>query len=312
MYCVDSYTNNPYLNLAAEEYLLKNRTEEFFILSANSTVVVAGKHQCIHREVNTKFITENNIPVIRRISGGGTVFHDEGNLNFCFIRNCEAGKQVDFPRYTRPVIDFLQSVGIDASLEGSDIKIDGLKISGNAEHVYRNRVLHHGTLLWKASLDTLRNCLRKDTSSYKTRAVASRPSAVTNLAERLNVFRSTAEFRSAVMAYFLKTIPDAQGYNFTGEEIKEIERMAPKYRTWEWNYAYGPEYEFCNEFEFRGEQVSCSLSVMQGMISKCNITGNHGLERICNKFTGIRHMPRELQKVFESEGSGEPDIYNFF
>lgn len=312
MYCIDSYTINPFLNLAVEEYLLKNRPEEFFLLSINSRAVVAGKHQCIHREVNTRFVTENNIPVIRRISGGGTVFHDEGNLNFSFIRNCEAGKQVDFPRYTRPVIDFLQSLGINALLEGSDIKVDGLKISGNAEHVHRNRVLHHGTLLWKASLDTLRSCLRKDTSSYKTRAVASRPSTVTNLAEKLNEFRDTGEFRSAVMDYFLKTIPGAEVYRLSDEEIREVEKLSPKYATWEWNYAYGPEYEFSGEFEFRGKKVSGNLTVKDGLITKCNIEDDPGPEKICRKLTGIKHMPEELRKALGDQGLNENDVYNFF
>ena len=155
-------------------------------MAINDPSVIIGKHQAAHREVNTKFVTENKIPVIRRISGGGTVFHDQGNLNFTFIRQSEEGKQVDFRKYTRPVIDFLVSLGIDAKFEGkNDIKVDGLKISGNAEHVHRNRVLHHGTLLFSSSIDMLRNSIRTDKSCYTTRAVGSNPSSVMNLSEKL-------------------------------------------------------------------------------------------------------------------------------
>ena len=109
MFCINLQSNDPFFNLAIEEYLLKNSQEEYLILYINSPSVIIGKHQTGHREVNTRFVTENNIPVIRRISGGGTVYHDAGNLNFSFIRQCETGKQVDFLKYTQPVIGFLES-----------------------------------------------------------------------------------------------------------------------------------------------------------------------------------------------------------
>jgi len=167
MYCLTLQSSEPYLYLATEEYLLKNTGEEFCILAVNSPSVIIGKHQSPHREVNTEYVEKHNIPLIRRISGGGTVFHDEGNLNFSFIRNCEPGHQVDFRLHTKPVIDFLSSLGIDAKFEGkNDLKVNGLKISGNAEHVHRNRVLHHGTLLFSSDMEMLRSSLRKDTSCY--------------------------------------------------------------------------------------------------------------------------------------------------
>jgi lipoate-protein ligase A len=156
MFCIITESDDPSFNLAVEELLLKNRNNEYLILGINKPSVIIGKHQSAHREINTRFVTENNIPVIRRISGGGTVFHDKGNLNFTFIRQSEAGKQIDFRKYTKPVIDFLYSLGVEAKFEGkNDLKTDGLKISGNAEHVHRNRVLHHGTLLFSTSLEII-------------------------------------------------------------------------------------------------------------------------------------------------------------
>ena len=151
MLCLNLESTDPYFNLAVDEYLLKNRKEDFLILGINDTSVIIGKHQVAHRESATKFVTQNNIPVIRRISGGGTVYHDNGNLNFSFILKSEQGKQVDFRKYTLPVISFLASLGVDAKFEGkNDLKVNGLKISGNAEHVYHDRVLHHGTLLFNS------------------------------------------------------------------------------------------------------------------------------------------------------------------
>ena len=190
MICINPDTTDPFFNLAIEELLLKSYNEEYLLLYVNSPSVIIGKHQSGHREVNTRFVYENQIPVIRRISGGGTVFHDSGNLNFCFILRSEQGKQVDFRKYTQPVIDFLASIGVNASFEAkNDLKVDGLKISGNAEHIHGDRVLHHGTLLFSTSLDMLRKSIRKDPSNYISRAVVSNPSPVTNLNGIINSFR---------------------------------------------------------------------------------------------------------------------------
>src|SRR5512137_1221492 len=132
MFSLIQESHDPFFNLAAEEYLLHDRKEDFFILSVNDPSVIIGKHQVTHREVNTRFTTSRKIPVIRRISGGGAVYHDRGNLNFAFIRQSEHGKQVDFRYYTQPVIDFLGSLGVAAVFGGkNDLTVDGLKISGN-------------------------------------------------------------------------------------------------------------------------------------------------------------------------------------
>lgn len=149
MLCLNLPSTDPFFNISADEYLLKHSKEEFLVLSINSSSVIIGKHQSPHIETDTEFISENNIPVIRRISGGGTVFHDPGNLNFSFILNSTPAHQVDFRKYTEPVIRFLATIGVEAMFAGkNDLRVNDLKISGNAEHVYRERVLHHGTLLF--------------------------------------------------------------------------------------------------------------------------------------------------------------------
>jgi len=288
MFCITLDSHDPFFNLAIEEILLKKRIEEYFILGINHPSVIIGKHQTLHREVETKFITENNIQVVRRISGGGAVFHDLGNLNFTFIKQCEPGKQVDFVKYTRPVIDFLLSLGVEARFEGkNDLKVNGLKISGNAEHIHRNRALHHGTLLFSTSLDMLRNSLRKDTSHYTSRAVESNPSSVTNLKEFLPMFRDIFEFRSGMMNYFLQNLPEADVYKLSEQERYEAESLADsKYRTWEWNWAYGPEYQFINKFEYGGHQIYCRLYVKDGTIRDCIVEGTSELASAGKKLIG--------------------------
>jgi lipoate-protein ligase A len=316
MYCISLDSHDPFFNLAIEEVLLKNRKEEYFILGTNIPSVIIGKHQTAHREVNTLFVTEKNIPVIRRISGGGAVYHDHGNLNFTFIRECEPGKQVDFIRDTRPIIDFLASLGVQARFEGkNDLKVNGLKISGNAEHVHRNRVLHHGTLLFSTSLEMLKNSLRKDTSCYTTRAVQSNPSSVMNLGDSLPVFRDIDEFRSGLMNYFLQSFPEAERSELSQPDREAAESLAEsKYKSWEWNWAYGPEYQFINRFDAGGRQISCRLSVRNGIIVECSLEGTPELASAGKKLIGCRHMIQDLLRVFEKENIflNEKLFFNFF
>jgi lipoate-protein ligase A len=316
MFFINLDTTDPFFNLAIEEFLLKNSNEEYLILGVNDPCVIIGKHQSANREVNTRYVFENKIPVIRRITGGGTVFHDKGNINFSFIRHSETGKQVDFPKYTQPVIDFLFLMGITAKFEGkSDLTVDGFKISGNAEHIHRNRVLHHGTLLYNTSLEMLRNSLRKDSSCYDTRAVASNPSKVLNLNEKLKKYKEIFEFRTEMVNYFLKNLPDIIPYILTPSEKKEAEKLSDsKYRTWTWNWAYGPEYTFRNSFVINGFLHSCSLYIKDGVICKCTIKGSEQMNSVSEKLIGCRHMFNDFLNVFEKEkiDISREEIFNFF
>jgi len=316
MFCINLDTTDPFFNLAIEEFLLKSSKEEYLILYVNNPSVIIGKHQSGHMEADTKFVNENQIPVIRRISGGGTVFHDNGNLNFSFIRQSESGKQVDFRKYTQPVIDFLLLMGVDARFEGkNDIKVDGLKISGNAEHIHGNRVLHHGTLLFSTSLEMLRNSLRKDQSRYTSRAVVSNPASVVNLKEKINCFQDINEFRSEMLNYFLKNFSDNVPYNLSEAEILQAESIAAsKYKTWEWNWAYGPEYTFKNTFKINNALQSCRLVIKDGIIQESNIEGGDQIRNTSKKLIGCRHMVNDLLEVFRKGNIflTKKDIFNFF
>jgi lipoate---protein ligase len=316
MYCIALESTDPFFNLAIEELLLKNSKEEYLILGINNPSVIIGKHQSAHREVNTKFVFENDIPVIRRISGGGAVFHDKGNLNFTFIRQSEAGKQVDFRKYTQPVIDFIKSLGVEAKFEGKNhLKVGGLKISGNAESVHRNRILHHGTLLFDTSLYKIKNSLRKDTSCYTSRAVESNPSSVMNLNEKLSSFHDINEFRSEMMNYFLRNLSGTVIYKLSPSETEEAESLAAtKYKTWEWNWAYGPEYTFNNSFKINGKNHTCCLFIKDGIILKCAIEGSDQMMAVSTRLVGCRHMVPDILKVLieENINISKEEIYNFF
>jgi len=312
MNCLTLPANDPFFNLGAEEYLLKNSSREFLILNTNSPSVIIGKHQCLHRETDTEYVTLNNIPVIRRLSGGGTVFHDGNNLNFTFIRNSEPGRQVDFQKHTAPVIGFLASLGIEARLEGkNDLKVNGLKISGNAEHVHRNRVLHHGTLLFDSDLGALRASLRRDTSAYITRAVNSNPSSVANLKPLLPAIENISGFRKRMEDYFLN-FPGTEKYFLTDTETAIIEALAnTKYRTWEWNYAYGPDYQLIKQIDCQSLRSQLRIEIKQGIITECSAEDSE-LKKIFSKFTGRKHIVNELAEVIEKENIKGLSVFSLF
>ncbi|HOO98579.1 MAG TPA: lipoate--protein ligase [Bacteroidales bacterium] len=311
MLCIYLISTDPFFNLAVDEYLLKNREEDFMVLSVNNPSVIIGKHQVAHREADTRFVSENSIPVIRRISGGGAVFHDRGNLNFSFILNSSEGRQIDFRKYTLPVIRFLSGLGVTASFEGkNDLKVDGLKISGNAEHVYRHRVLHHGTLLFASDLANLRSALRKDTSEYISRGVSSNPSSVMNLTPLVPQM-SMNDFVSAMLDYFTNMKGNIIG-DLIASETAEIEKLAfSKYRSWDWNYAYGPPYNLEKTLLYNEKSIQLRLEVKDGIINDCIVDGAPEIKDLFRRLTGTRHMPEDIKKVLTGQGIDIGE-YNFF
>jgi len=303
MFSLVQESNDPYFNLAAEEYLLHERKEDFLVLSVNDPSVIIGKHQVTHREVNTRFTDPAGIPVIRRISGGGTVYHDRGNLNFAFVRQSEQGKQIDFRYYTRPVIDFLASLGITAVFEGkNDLTVDGLKISGNAEHVFRERVLHHGTLLFNASIENMRQAIRPGSITYSSRGVESNRTPVANIGPRLKDITTIDRFMTEMLSFFQITISGLIPFSFTPAETEKIKELADsRYRKWEWNWGYGPPYTFSGSFTIDGMVHNCRFLVKDGIIWESDISGSQAASAAGKKLIGCRHMPEDIRTLFKRE-----------
>src|SRR5690554_1158971 len=199
MLCIRLYNNDPYFCLAAEEYLMKNFDQDIFMLWQSDATVVIGKHQNAMGEINYPYVIENGIKVARRISGGGTVFHDAGNLNFAYIKNVESPSQISFSRFVRPIVEALGKLDIKAVVSGrNDLLIDNKKISGNAEHIFKNRVLHHGTLLFDSDLTTLGKSIKVVEGKYQSKAVQSKRSTVTNILPYLKDQMSISTFANFI------------------------------------------------------------------------------------------------------------------
>lgn len=273
--CTNQTNTDPYFNLAAEEYFLKNFQEDFFMLWRSRQSVVVGKHQNALAEINHEFVHENHIPVARRLSGGGTVFHDPGNVNFTFIRNVEKVSEVNFKIFTIPVIEALKKLGVEAYTTGrNDLLIDGKKISGNAEHVHRNRVLHHGTLLFDSRLEALKGALKVDLSKFEDKAVQSNRSEVTNISNYLTSPISVEEFTAFLFAEISQNYTEFQVYELTPTDIEAIQKLSiEKYQTWDWIFGYSPRYRFSNKLETKIGEIQISLLVEKGRIVEVSLVG---------------------------------------
>ncbi len=305
-WCINQPNSDPYFNLAAEEYFLKNFQEDFFILWRSWASVIVGKHQNALAEINHEFVKMNNIPVARRLSGGGTVFHDPGNVNFTFIRNIDKVSDVSFKIFTDPVTEVLKKLGIEAYTTGrNDLLIEGKKISGNAEHIHKNRVLHHGTLLFNSHLEALRGALKVDLSKYDDKAVKSNRSEVANIADYLTSPMSVEKFTDILFQEIGKNIPEAMVYTPTSADQEAIQKLSiEKYQTWEWIFGYSPRYHFKNTLETLQGTLQIGLLVEHGLIAEMTLTGNiaseHG-QTISRSLIGWQHEHEALKSALPEQ-----------
>jgi lipoate-protein ligase A len=268
MNCILSNNHDARFNLAAEEFLLKGSMADFFMIYRNEPSVIIGKHQNALAEINHSFLQDNGINLVRRLSGGGTVYHDLGNINFLFIQSGEAGKLVDFKRFLMPVLIILKNMKLPVQYGGrNDLLLDGKKISGNAEHVFRNRILHHGTLLYSSDLTKLENVLRITPGRYFDKAVQSFRSKVTNISSFLGQPPSIESFTEIIFTELKKQFKNAIDYGFSENEIMEIHSlMDKKYGTWKWNYGYSPDFEFLIGGTLNKKPIELTLIVKEGHI----------------------------------------------
>jgi lipoate-protein ligase A len=301
MVCINDYHTDPYFNLAAEEYVLKQFTDDCFMLWRNVPSVIVGRHQNTLAEINFDYVRKNEIKVVRRLSGGGAVFHDLGNINFTFIETAKTDRLIDFRKYTQPIIAVLQTLGINARFEGrNDLVIDDRKFSGNAEHVYRGRVLHHGTLLFASELADLSGALNANPDKFTYKAVKSVRSRVTNIYSHLKEPMEVDEFRELILRYMIENYPDCEKYNYSESDIAAIERLRDeKYSTWEWNFGQSPGYNMVNKLKTGGGNLEIHLDVQNGNIKNVRIFGD---------FFNIGETA-ELEQLLSNTPHNETSIY---
>ena len=298
MICITDSRTNPNWNLAAEEYLLTCTSEPVFRLWRNAPSVIIGRYQNAAAEINSEYVRAHSIPVVRRLTGGGAVFHDLGNVNYTFIDRKIEGEDTSamFRRFTAPIIKALRLLGVDASLEGrNDLVIDGRKFSGNAVCVHGERVLQHGTLLFSSSVTDLSEALNTRPEKFIGKSVQSNRSRVTNISEHLpqaHRHMSVDEFIVYLQGNIAGSTGTFRGY--TAQEKAAIDRLCrEKYSTWQWNFGSSPSYGLNQSRRFPWGFVEVSLDVSGGLIRSCSIRGDYFFtrptEEVEQALTGLPH-----------------------
>lgn len=275
MLLINNTSTNAYFNLAMEEYFLKNTTEDIFMLWRNESAIIVGKNQNTLSEINYGYVKENNIKVVRRQSGGGAVFHDLGNINFTFI-SCNDNSFSDFKRFTMPIIDALENLNIHAEFSGrNDLLIDNQKFSGNAQYNYKNKVMHHGTLLFSSEINDLSSALKVKLSKFQGKSVKSVKSRVTNISNHLDKDMTVLEFKNYLMNFMNSKDENNHLYELSEQDINEINKLVEeKYNTWQWNFGHSPKYALNNEIKYPGGNIEFSLNVEKGLINEIKFFGD--------------------------------------
>ena len=296
---IDSQSYSPYFNLALEEHILKNKNvkEDIVFLWKNTPTIVVGNNQNTIEEINMPFVNEKEIKVVRRLSGGGAVYQDLGNLNFTFLKRLEKPSNLEIKKFALPVVEALNKLGVPAELTGrNDITVEGKKISGNAQRLFRNKLLHHGTLLFDAELEIMAKVLQVGLDKIQSKGIKSIRSRVTNIKPYLAQQRNIEEFRESILRELFQGEIIKQ-YFLSEDDLRKINKLVnDKYNTWEWNFGYSPPYSIRNTRRFPGGKVELFLDVEKGILKNCQIFGD--FLSLCD----ISEIEKKLKnKRYESE-----------
>ncbi|CQR47022.1 Lipoate-protein ligase LplJ [Paraliobacillus sp. PM-2] len=271
---------DPQINLAIEEYVLKNFGEEdtYLLFYINQPSIIIGKNQNTIEEINTKYVEDQGIKVVRRLSGGGAVYHDEGNLNFSFITRDDGDSFHNFAKFTQPVVEALQKLGVPAELKGrNDLVADGRKISGNAQFTTRGRMFSHGTLMYDSEIEHVVSALNVNAEKIKSKGIKSIRSRVANISEFMERKLSMDAFKEHILKYIfnVEDINDVPRYELTEEDWGKIHQLSEeRYQQWDWNYGKSPAFDIQKSHKFDSGLVDVRLDVTKGTINNCKIYGD--------------------------------------
>lgn len=267
-------------NLALEEYVLRNKMpdDDLLLFYVNTPAIIIGRNQNTIEEIDPDVVAAQGIRVARRVSGGGAVYHDLGNLNFSFMTRDVSGRFNRYDRFNGPVVEVLRSLGVPAEIGGrNDILADGRKISGNAQFATHDRMFSHGTLLLDSDLDHITAALRPRPGKVESKGMKSIRSRVANISEFLATPIDVNELRELILEGIFGTrdrsrIPTIELDDADQAAVREL--LETKYRSWEWNYGQNPPSNFERACRFPAGEIDVRLDVQQGRIASIRLFGD--------------------------------------
>jgi lipoate-protein ligase A len=318
MVCIETRSNNPAINLAFEEYFLKGRDlgEDVFMLWQSEPAIIIGRFQNTWEETNFHFAENHNIQIIRRMSGGGAVYHDAGNLCFSFILRNVTPDRFNKVAYIQPIVNALGKLGIKAEItKRNDLFINGKKFSGNAMAYHKNRLLFHGTLLFNTDLDMLEKALRKPVIQIDSKGVKSIRSRVTNIKQYLSTELDISQFKQQ-LTHLLQENESANYYLPTKGDLDSIQRLiGDKYQSWDWNFGNSPPSTLTNSCLIDGHRLMIILTLENGTIKSCKFESDFFKQgegiAIEQRLINTRFLKKDILSILkDSLRTGNPEAIN--
>ncbi len=310
MYFIDNKgITDPRINLAIEEYVLKNmdiEKDDYLLFYINQPSIIIGKNQNTIEEINTDYVDENGIIVVRRLSGGGAVYHDLNNLNFSFLTKDDGNSFMNYKKFTQPVVDALAKLGVNAELSGrNDIMAEGKKVSGNAQFSTKGRMFSHGTLLFKTDIDAVVNSLKVKQDKIESKGIKSVRSRVGNISDFLKEPMTVEQFRMEILKSIFGGEENIQYYELTEEDWTNIHKISEeRYQKWEWNYGKSPKFNIQKTERFPQGGVDIRLEVVKGHIKEAVIFGDFfgvgDVEEIQQALKGVKYERASIEEALLS------------
>jgi lipoate-protein ligase A len=298
---------DPRINLAIEEYALKHLDidESYLLFYINQPSIIIGKNQNTIEEINSDYVEENDIIVVRRLSGGGAVYHDLGNLNYSFITKDDGESFHNYKKFTEPVVEALKELGVNAELSGrNDLVVGERKISGNAQFATKGRMFSHGTLMLSSEIENVVSALKVKEDKIKSKGIKSIRSRVANISEFLSEPLTMEEFRKKLLEHIFGGTENVQEYQWTDEDWEKIMEISKeRYQQWDWNYGKSPKFNIQHSHRYPVGQIDIRLEVAKGKIEECKIYGDFfgvgDVEDIEKRLIGVRFSKAELGQALK-------------
>ena len=314
MYFVDNQNNyDASVNIALETYLVENRLvdEPILLFYINEPSIIIGRNQNTIEEVNQAYVEEKGITVVRRMSGGGAVYHDLGNFSFCFIKD-DDGSFRDFASFTKPVIEALHKMGAtSAELQGrNDLLIDGRKFSGNAMYAKNGRMTAHGTIMFKSDLEEVTRALKPNKAKIESKGIKSVRSRVTNIEPYVDEQYknlSTEEFRDLILLeiFGVEKREDVKEYHLTEEDWQKVYAIREeRFGNWDWNYGKSPAFDIKESHKFPFGLVDFRFNVKGGKIVEARIFGDFfglgDIQDVEQQLIGVKYDRASMSEVLKN------------